>query len=117
MKKIAFAVIMFTVAIMLFSACGSSSELKSGTYVSAQSTAYGHAGVVLEDDGSFMLYVEVMSYCPMGKYTLAGNTLTLTADNDNIHIFMVKNGSLIFESGEWLENVVANGAVFTLSAE
>jgi len=115
-KASAIAAILLTV-IMISSACSGSAKIKSGTYVSAGTENSLSAGVVLENKNEFILYVDIFSYCPVGTYTVDGNTLTLSAADDEVYIFTIKGKELIFESGEWLEKSIDKGAVFKLENE
>ena len=113
------------VALMLLSACSdgaadsAESTIGPGTYLSAETTTAGRGGLTLTEAGEFTLSVEVYSYCPMGTYTFEGNTLILhiNGDESNAHVFTIQDGALVFESGTWLENTFAPGAVFELVEE
>ena len=56
-----------------------------------------------------------ISSAPSGTYTIEGEVLTLFNGNEAAFMFSMKGDTLIFESGEWLENWVEPGTVFILT--
>ena len=76
----------------------------------------GLSRIGLQDNGEF--YVEgrpYVSYRPMGSYEIVGNILFLNYYENRQFTFRINGNSLIFESGEWLENWIPKETVFTLS--
>ena len=118
MKKAATAIATLLTMIIVFCACSMNGNLKNGTYISIEASVYvGNIGVTLADEDEFMLFAESFSYCPMGKYTVEDDTLTLISAQDEVYVFTIKNGKLIFESGKWLEQMIEKGTTFQLSRE
>jgi len=75
----------------------------------------GLSRVVLLENNRF--YVEgrpEISYTPTGSYEIDGNKLYLNVSENQQFIFSIYGNSLIFESGEWLENWIAKETVFIL---
>lgn len=60
---------------------------------------------------------EFISYMPCGTYTIDNEKLLLTVTEEEVYVFTIDDGRLIFESGTWLENWVEKGTVFYLSDE
>jgi hypothetical protein len=86
--------------------------IQLGTYA----TDDGSAQVVLNNGGEFNIVLFAASYSPTGSFAVtSGEMLTMSCSDDEKYIFKLNGGSLIFESGEWLENWVAPGTVFTLT--
>lgn len=98
--------------IMLFSLMGCENKLEQGTYT----TDDGMSSVVLYDDNQFAFDRHVaLSYLPTGSYSIERGKLILHATDDEEYIFEIKNGKLIFVSGELAELFVEAGTVFKLS--
>ena len=115
MRKIISATLLFAVVIMCCS-CSNSNKLKNGTYVS-ENTDYGYAFVVLSNDNEFTFGFQTLSYTATGKYTIEDTSLILNVNDDEMYIFIVDDGKLIFESGEWAEKMLEKGTMFQLSNE
>jgi hypothetical protein len=89
----------------------SSTNNVTSTYISDD----GLSRIGLRDNGRF--YVEgrpEISYIPTGNYEIDGNKLILNVYENQQFIFIISENSLIFENGEWLENWIPKGTVFTL---
>jgi hypothetical protein len=56
-----------------------------------------------------------VSYVPTGGYYVKNGKLTLHVSDDEEYIFDIKNGKLIFRSGEFAEMLVKPGTKFSLS--
>lgn len=56
-----------------------------------------------------------ISYMPSGTYTVEGGVMKLFIGEEEMFSFLLVGDTLIFESGEWLENWVEPGTVFTLA--
>jgi len=56
-----------------------------------------------------------ISYVLSGTYTIEGDVMKLFIGDDEAFRFIFSDNTLIFESGEWLENWVEPGTVFTPS--
>ena len=117
MKKAAAAAIILAMLMMLY-ACSAGDQIKTGTYISTEASSHGgNAGVILANEDEFILFVESLSYCPTGKYTVEDGTLTLQAADDEVYVFSAKGGKLIFESGKWLEQMIEKGTAFQPAQE
>jgi len=117
MKKRIIAVIILLTVIILCCACSNNENLEIGMYRSAESTKYGYAEITLSENNEFVFGVATYSYCPSGKYTVEGNALILTVNEEEKFIFTIDDEKLIFESGEWAEKVLDKGTVFQLFQE
>jgi len=60
---------------------------------------------------------ELISHMPSGTYTIDNEKLLLTVTEEEVYVFTIDDGRLIFESGTWLENWVEQGTVFYLFNE
>jgi len=117
MKKIVTITAILLIPIIMLCACSNSEKIKTGTYINSDASVYGHSGVVLSDENNFIFYFDGLSYCPTGNYSIEGDTLTLTVNDKEVYLFMIKDDELIFESGEWAEKMIDKGTVFQLSNE
>ena len=83
-----------------------------GTY----STDDGMVKVVLLNGGEFYIVRSATSYSPTGTWSIsAGERLTLAVSEDERYIFVHNGGSITFQSGAWLENMIEPGTVLTLA--
>jgi len=82
-------------------------------------TAHDKEGALIEifllDGNKFGIHREFVSHVPNGEYTIDGDKLIFTIEDEIVYIFSCKNGALIFESGTWLEHWVEIGTVFHLT--
>lgn len=117
MKKRCASAMLFLTIITMCCACSSDNKLITGTYNNTENTEYGNASIVLSDDNEFIFCFQGISYSAVGKYAIEGDSLTLAVNDEEVYIFTLDNGKLIFESGEWAEKRLDKGAVFQLSNE
>ena len=74
--------------------------------------------VILDEDNTFQFNRgSNTSYRPSGTYSIDGNRLTLTANKDEVYIFKIQDGVLVFESGKYAESLLEVGSVFNLVSD
>jgi len=89
-----------------------------GSEISRYITDDGLSWVSLLDNGRFCVEGRpVVSYRPEGSYGIYGGKLYLNISDDQQFVFQFDGRSLVFESGEWLENWVPKGSVFSLAED
>lgn len=105
------AVFMFVVTL---AACSKDSKVSIGSY-----HADGDLAVVAVRENNEMMISgpEEVSAAFTGTYTVEGDKITLSIPNQKDHTFTVEKQSLVFESGDWLENWVEQGTVFSFSGQ
>lgn len=90
-------------------------NIPNNEIISTYITDDGLSRAILLENNRF--YVEgrpEISYTPTGSYEIDGDKLFLNVSENQQFIFSIHGNSLIFESGEWLENWVAKETVFVL---
>lgn len=119
-KKRAFALIMLSV-LMVLTSCSLLSkekEPKLGKYVLEHAEFADRAWVLLEKDSRFEFNRSMLtSYLPTGTYSVKGDILTLTVNNDEAYTFVIEEEKLVFESGTYADGLINKGAVFVLTDE
>ena len=69
--------------------------------------------LILLNNNEFLLSGnEFISYQPSGTYRIENGKLLLTVTEDEVYVFLIGDGKLIFESGTWLEYLVEPGTHF-----
>lgn len=121
MKKIILALFL-TAMVCCLAACGSFAGITPGKYTVENSENTLSPSLELSADGSFVLFCSPLSSTiPMGNYTVSDNTLTLTDNADNVYVFTVKDGALIFRQDDSADiprlsdNDLSDGDVFFLT--
>lgn len=120
-KRGIFAVffIIFVLILVLFTGCSKQNkteELKLGRYVMQDTEPEGWSWVLLKENKQFIFNRGlVMSYVPLGNYSIEGKTLTLYVNENESYIFSIDGEKLVFENGSIAGDLVKKGAVFKLS--
>jgi len=105
-KKI---VILWLVVIMVFSLAACGKGLKQGKYVTDDEMS----SVTLLDNNEFVFDRHIAtSYAPAENYSIKNGKLILHVYDDEEYIFEIKNGQIIFKSGDMAEALVTPGTVF-----
>jgi len=103
------------ILIIPLSSCAKNQNIKEGTYIS---DGENPSKLFLRTNNEFAIsgndYVSLM---PNGKYEIKDNKLFLFTSEDDVHIFLIENDVLIFESGVWLGYFIEYGSVFTFLSE
>ena len=74
--------------------------------------------LILLNNNEFVLSGnEFISYMPSGTYAIDNGKLLLAVTEEEVYVFLIDDGKLIFESGTWLENWVEPGTHFYLYNE
>ena len=120
-KRKIFAVflIIFVLILGLFTGCTKQNkidELKLGRYIMQDTEPEGLAWVLLSENKQFVFNRgAATSYRPSGTYSIKDEVLTLYVNEDESYIFSIEGEKLIFQSGQFAEDLVEKGAVFKLS--
>jgi hypothetical protein len=88
------------------------------TNIANQSALYvaGNSWLSLvEGNKYFLCGPAAVSFTPNGIYSIEGDVLTLFDGGEEAFKFLIMGDTLVFESGEWLENWVEPGTVFILT--
>jgi hypothetical protein len=70
---------------------------------------------LVEGNKYYLCGPAAVSFTPSGTYTIDGDVLTLYDGNEEAFKFIMNGDTLIFESGEWLENWIEPGTIFMLA--
>lgn len=114
--------------LLLFSGCTHNGavvpeELPLGTYVmkDAQEELSAPYILIQENDSFVFNYSVLSSYLPVGNYSIEGDRLVLTTEDDeNQYVFIIKSDQLIYQKAESSiaqlgeSEAVPDGAVFSL---
>lgn len=93
-------------------------EPKLGTYRIVSSEGICKSYVVLKENNEFEFTRDiVLSYLPVGTYSVDGDRLILSVNTNESYVFTVEEDKLIFESGSANDNIVKKGSVYELSEE
>lgn len=111
-------VIFFATFTLILSGCSKNkAPIKIGVYV----TDDGFSHLLLEEEKTFVLQRDsTSSYAPNGKYIINGDKLLLNVDSElekNTIEFKINGDTLIFESGEAVENQIKKGTKFVYRDE
>lgn len=103
MKKLAFLIVW----LILIFACGCSNDnfstLEIGKYVIEHSEEVEVPYILLEENKRFVfMYSLLSSYLPEGTYSIDGNKLILTTDDEteSIYVFLIKKNKIVFVASE-----------------
>lgn len=95
------------VSLVLIFTCGCSnnsfSTLESGKYVLESSEEVVVPYVLLEENNRFVfMYSVLSSYLPVGTYSVDGDKLILTTDDEteSIYVFSIKKNKIVFVADE-----------------
>lgn len=93
-----------------------SEDLKLGRYVIQEDTEpKGSAWVLLKEDSEFEFNRGIVSYRPRGTYSIKDGMLILYVNEKESYDFTIDGDKLIFKRGDFIVNLVKEGAIFKLS--
>jgi len=120
-KEVSLVVLMVLIlAIGVFVGCSKdnkSNELKIGRYVIQDGQPKGSSWVSIKENNKFILQrTFASSYAPVGTYTVEGNTLKLSVDEDEFYTFRIDGNKLIFEDKGRVDSLIKEGSIFKLDS-
>ena len=120
-KRKVLLLLLLVVSALLLTICYSlqdkTKEIKTGKYVMQDTELEDCVWVELKDDNQFEFSRGIVSYRPTGTYAIEENIITLSVNENEAYTFLVDGDKLIFESGEYAENLVKKGGIFKLTSD
>ncbi|KAB3527288.1 hypothetical protein [Alkaliphilus serpentinus] len=91
-------------------------ELKLGRYVMQEdSRPESWTWVLLKENSQFEFNRGIVSYRPRGTYSIKDGKLILYVSEKESYVFTIDGDKLIFDRGDFVGNLVKEGAIFKLS--
>lgn len=92
-------------------------DLKLGRYVIQEDTrTEGWSWVLLKENSQFEFNRSITtSYRPRGTYSIKDGMLILYVSEKESYVFTIDGDKLIFKRGDFIGNLVKEGAIFKLS--
>lgn len=113
MKKVVRLIIASLVIVIIMSGCSNAREVPSGTYVASNSDAT----VVIRENSEIMIAgPKEISAAFVGQYIYKGDEIIFNGIDDDEHVFLYKDGNIIYDCGKWMGNWVEEGTVFYSAA-
>lgn len=105
--------------LVLFTGCTKQNNIedfKLGRYVIQEDTGTeGWSWVLLKENSQFEFNRGITSYRPEGTYSIKDGMLILYVNEDESYVFTIDGDKLIFNRGDFIGNLIKEGAIFKLS--
>lgn len=108
------------IVLLSFAGCSNNEqtvELQKGKYIKKDAETLYMSSITIEEDNKFTFdRAAVLSYLPVGTYSVDGDKLILYVNEDESYIFKIEKDRLVFESSSLdISKIIEKGAVYELS--